>query len=216
MGIRTTTAVAFASGLAAAALMAAPAPTLAQSGLGAWDFEHAQPGPGGSGIAGNRLLGDNATGGGVAKPLGFKESTPQVTGLPEPAIDPEIEYAKGYTDLGYGAYQRAAADFNRVLRVQPRKYKALFMLGVAYNSAGDTRKAADAWALAVKVGPQEIDARREYAVALARLGETEAARAQYAVIKARADACRATCAEASVLSSLLARIQSALSVFVKS
>jgi tetratricopeptide (TPR) repeat protein len=201
---------------AAAVLLALPQIATAQAGIGAWDFEHPVPGPGGGGIALNRVLGGNAAGDGVAKPLGFKESTPKVTATPEPAVDPKIEYAKGFTDLGYGDYQRAEIDFDHVLKVEPKNFKAMFMLGVAFNSAGDTRKAAGVWGDAVQVEPEQIDARREYAVALARLGETDQAQAQYSVLKHRADACGGKCADAVVLSSSLARIQSALSVFVKS
>ena len=69
---------------------------------------------------------------------------------------------------------------------------------------------AEAFEKAVKYAPKQIVIRTEYAVALAKLGQTDKAQTQMAVLKARADACGATCSDAGDLKAALDRVQSTL------
>src|SRR5579863_8868015 len=110
--------------IAMAALLLAPRWAAAQAGMGAFDLEHAPKGPQGAVLAGNGVMGANASGNGVANPLGFKESTAPVIGAGVTVrIDPAIEYAKGFTDLNLGRFGAAEADFDLALRADPRNSK---------------------------------------------------------------------------------------------
>jgi tetratricopeptide (TPR) repeat protein len=190
--------------LTVAVLALAPGMAVAQAGLGAWDFEH------GGGMVANEGLGANASGTGVGHPNSLPGAAAPLTAAPEARYDPEIEYTKGYVDLGYGKYLQAQEEFGHALKVDPHNPKTLFMLGVAYSAAGDVRRAAGAWAKALKYDPQQIDARREYAVALHQLGKSDQAQAQYAILKAHSEACAAACPQAENYKASLARIETAL------
>jgi len=191
----------------AATLLLTPAAANAQAGIGAWDWEHGQSFTGGDGA-----LGSNANRGGIGKPRGFKESTPDVTsGSGVPTYDPQIEYTKAFIDLGYGKYLLAAEEFRHALKADPRNAKTWFMLGVTYNAADDVKSAAGAFENALKHDPGQIDSRREYAVALALTGQMDKAQAQFAILKSKADACGGACADASLLKASVARVQAALS-----
>jgi predicted Zn-dependent protease len=190
-------------GALTALLVLIPAVAGAQ-GIAAWDFEK------GGGFSGNPKLGGLATGAGVASPLGFKESTPTVTGFPPAKFDPKVEYAKGFTDVNIGRFASAEQAFKNALSVEPRNPKTLFMLGEARIGLGDLPGAAEAFEKAVQYAPKQIVIRTEYAVALAKLGQTDKAQSQMTVLKARADACGASCADAGDLKAALDRVQATL------
>ena len=180
-----------------------PALTFAQ-GIAAWDFEKDGD------LAGNKRLGGLATNSGVGNPLGFKESTPPVTGYAPPGYDPKIEYAKGFTDVNLGRFPEAEREFKNALSVDPRNAKTLFMLGEALVGQDDQKGAAEVFEKAVKYDPKQITIRTEYAVALARTGRPDQAQAQLAILRSRAAACGSSCAEADDLKAALARIQGVL------
>lgn len=200
--LRAVTATALA-----AALILGPSLASAQAGLGAWD-----PGamPMANGSNGNSTLGNNAAGSGVANPLGFPETTPPLTPGPAPRYNANIEYAKGFTDFNLAKFAEAKQDFEHALSVDPRNAKTLFMLGETMLGLGDVKGAADAFARAVKLAPDQVTIRTEYAVALARNGDPDQARAQFAILKARADACGGACPQADDLKAALVRVQAAL------
>ncbi len=191
----------------AALVMLTPAVVCAQ-GIAAWNFE--APNPKDRAFAGNSALGSAATGPGVANPLGFKESTPPVVGLPKAHVDPKLEYAKGFTDVNLGRFDSAEADFEAALSVDPRNPKTLFMLGEARIGRGDLKGAAEAFEKAVQYDPAQITIRTEYAVALDRTGRPDQAQAQLAILKARADACGSSCRDAGDLKAALTRVQGVL------
>ena len=193
--------------VAAATLLMAPGWAAAQAGFGAWDFEHG----GAYGPHGNPL-GNNASGTGVANPLGFKESTPQLTAVvPGAKIDPAIEYARGFTDLNLARFGPAEEDFNTALKVDPNNPRTLFMLGEARVALGNLKGAEWAFAKALKYDPQQIVIRGEYAVILAKLGQSDQAQAQLAILNARAVACGGSCPEADDFKAEVDRVQAALS-----
>ena len=157
------------------------------------------------------MLGHIAVAGGVANPLGFKESTPRVTGLPPPRFDPAIEYSNGLTDLEFGCLMQAREDLRHVVMVQPKNARAWFLMGVAYNSMGDRAAAAGAYQEALRADPKMIDAQRELAVTLALQGQAVAGlSAILAALKAAAANC-GDCADASLLKSSVTRAEAALS-----
>jgi tetratricopeptide (TPR) repeat protein len=191
----------------AALIVLIPAVVCAQ-GIAAWNFE--APNPKDRGFAGNTALGSAATGPGVGNPLGFKESTPPVVGLPKAHVDPKLEYAKGFTDVNLGRFGKAEEDFETALSVDPRNPKTLFMLGEARIGQGDLKGAAEAFEKALQYDPQQITIRTEYAVALARTGRLDQAQAQLSILQARANACGSSCREAGDLKAALARVQGVL------
>ena len=190
------------------ALIALTPAAAGAQGIAAWNFESQNPKD--RGFAGNSALGAAATGPGVANPLGFKESTPPVTGLPKAHVEPKLEYARGFTDVNLGRFSRAEEDFEAALSVDPRNPKTLFMLGEARVGQGDLKGAAEAFEKAVQYDPGQITIRTEYAVALARTGRPVQAQAQLAILKARADACGSSCREAGDLKAALVRLQGVL------
>jgi tetratricopeptide (TPR) repeat protein len=160
--------------------------------------------------AGMGKLGSNATGPGVANPLGLPETTAPVTGAPPHADAPAVEYARGYTDLNLGKFSEAAADFERALRGDPRNSKTLFMLGEALVGEGDLKGAVRAFEKALSLSPAQVVIRGEYGVALAKLGETDQATTQLGMLRLRSEACGGACAQAGDLATEQARIETAL------
>jgi tetratricopeptide (TPR) repeat protein len=130
--------------------------------------------------------------------------------LSEPTYDPAVEYQKGQTALEAGKFRDAERYFGNALSVDPDNAATLFMFGLAKAGHGDLKGAAHAYERSLKADAQQIPARREYAVTLARLGQADKAQAQLALLKARADACGDTCPEATDLKAALAAVQAAL------
>ncbi len=191
----------------AALALALPAVTASAQGIAA---SGELPGASPALQGGVQTLHNNAMAPGVGNPLGFKDSTPPVTGGPPVRYDPKIEYAKGYTDVNLGRFASAEQDFKNALTVDPHNPKTLFMLGEARIGKGDLPGAAEAFEKAVQYAPKQIVIRTEYAVALAKLGQTDKAEGQMAVLKARADACGTTCSDAGDLKTALDRVQANL------
>jgi tetratricopeptide (TPR) repeat protein len=197
-----------AAALAAMTMLVLPGVAAAQ-GFATFDIDKFpninQPG------SANQTIGVGTAAGGVAKPRGFRESTPTVTGMPAPGYDADIEYSNGLTDLEFGCYMQAREDFRHALSVQPKMARAWFLLGVAYNSTGDRAAAAGAYEKALKFEPQMLDAKREWAVSLALQGQTAKAQALLDNLKRLAAGCAEGCADAALLKDAVARVEGALS-----
>jgi tetratricopeptide (TPR) repeat protein len=136
------------------------------------------------------------------------------SGMPSqsaPAYDPAQEYQKGLAALQAGKFRDADTAFENALSVDPRNADTLFMLGMAKSGRGDLKGAAHAFEKSLKFDPQKIAARREDAIALAKLGKAADAQSQLAILKARADACSGTCADAATLKAAMAAVQAAIS-----
>lgn len=127
-----------------------------------------------------------------------------------PAYDPVIEYQKGQDALQLGKFRDAETHFDNALSVDPKNADTLFMYGMAKAGRGDLKGAAHAYEKSLKIDPNQIPARREYAVALAKTGQGDKAQAQFAMLKDRATACADTCPEAADLKAAVAAVQAAL------
>jgi TolA-binding protein len=182
----------------------------AQGIAGSGELSGGAPGYNAGSGSGFGSLASHALGPGVGNPLGFKESTPPVTGYAPAGYDPKIEYAKGYTDFNLGRFPVAEQEFKNALSAEPHNAKTLFMLGESRLAQGNLPGAADSFEKAVKYDPQQITIRTEYAVALARLGQTDKAQTQLSVLQLRADACGGSCAFADDFKAALDRVQAAL------
>ena len=133
-------------------------------------------------------------------------------GVPDkaPAYDATAEYAKGKAALQVGDFRAAERDFDNSLSVDRDNPDTLFMLGTARAGGGDLRGAVRAYEKSLRFNDKSIIVRREYAVALARLGQADKAQAQLAILKARSDACGGTCSEAADLNAAMTAVQAAM------
>ncbi|MFZ5669459.1 MAG: tetratricopeptide repeat protein [Pseudomonadota bacterium] len=131
-------------------------------------------------------------------------------GATGPQYDPVAEYQKGVAALQAGKWKEAERAFGHVTQVAPRAPEAWFMLGYARAGGGDLKGARKAYEKAAKLKPDDIDTRRELGITLARLGETERARAELEALRARQTACAGACAEAAALKTSVAALEAAL------
>ena len=144
-----------------------------------------------------------ASGGGMS---GGGASMPSVS---EPAYDPTAEYKKAVEALKAGKYKDADRYLGHVLEVVPDNAQVLFLQGVAKDAAGDPKGAERAYEKALKADPQNISARRESAILLAKLGQPDKAKAQSDILNTRLAACGDTCPDAANLKAAVAAIQEA-------
>lgn len=153
-----------------------------------------------------------ASGGGMGGmgSSGMGSSNMDMPSASAPTYDPAVEYQNGVTALQAGKFRDAERDFNHVLSVTPENADALFMLGEAKAGHGDLKGAQRAYEKSLKVDPQQIAARRELAVTLAKEGQGADAKAQLDILQKRADACGDSCAEAADLKAAVATVQAAL------
>ncbi len=110
-----------------------------------------------------------------------------------PQFDPSVEYQHGLADLQAGKFRDAVRDFDHVLETLPRDTDTLFYSGMSKAGAGDLKGAQHAYEKVLKVDADQIPARRELAVTLAKLGQGDQAKAQLDILQTRATACGDTC-----------------------
>jgi tetratricopeptide (TPR) repeat protein len=127
-----------------------------------------------------------------------------------PAYDPSVEYQHGLADLQAGKFRDAERDFDHVLASLPNDSDTLFYSGMAKAGHGDLKGAQRMYEKSLKVDPQQIPARRELAVTLAKLGQADQAKAQLDILQTRATACGDTCPQAADLKAAVATVQAAL------
>jgi tetratricopeptide (TPR) repeat protein len=126
-----------------------------------------------------------------------------------PAYDPAADYAKGSAALRAGNYREADRAFRRVLQATPRDVNTLVLSGVSKAGLGDFKGAAKAQEKALRIDPESLAARREYAIALAKLGEADKAAAELATLKAREAACGTSCPQAADLRAAVSAVEAA-------
>ena len=127
-----------------------------------------------------------------------------------PQYDPVAEYQKGIAALQASRWKDAERAFGHVTEAAPKAPEGWFMLGFSRASQGDLKGARKAYEKAARLKPDDIAARRELAITLAKLGETDKATAELDALKARDTACAGTCAESAALRTAVARVQAAI------
>ncbi|HEX4742352.1 MAG TPA: tetratricopeptide repeat protein [Caulobacteraceae bacterium] len=127
-----------------------------------------------------------------------------------PSYDPAAEYQRGLAALKDGKFKDAERSFGNALSVDPKNPDTLFMLGMARAGRGDEKGAAKAYDKSLSIDPQQVPARREYAVALAKLGQTDKAQAQLAMLQQKAASCAGSCPQAAELTAALTAAQAAM------
>ena len=127
-----------------------------------------------------------------------------------PIYDPSVEYQHGLVDLQAGKFRDADREFNHVLAALPRDTDTLFYSGMSKAGYGDLKGAQRAYEKALKIDADQILARRELAVTLARLGQADQAKAQLDILQTRAATCGDTCPQSADLKAAVATVQAAL------
>jgi tetratricopeptide (TPR) repeat protein len=146
----------------------------------------------------------SAAGGGMSGGGGAPSMT-------QPTFDPAVEYQKGVDALQAGKFRDAERSFDNALSADPNNAQTLYMMGLAKAGKGDLKGAARSYERSLKFDSHQIQARRDYAVTLAKLGQADKAQAQLALLRTQAAACGETCPEAADLKAALAAVQAALS-----
>jgi tetratricopeptide (TPR) repeat protein len=96
--------------------------------------------------------------------------------------------AKGFDLFVRGAFAEAAAELERAFDADQRNAATAFVLGWAWQGAGDARKAIGAWRAAAAADPSLVPAHLAIADAYLRLAQPDlAAQALRAGLKARPD-----------------------------
>jgi tetratricopeptide (TPR) repeat protein len=127
-----------------------------------------------------------------------------------PQYDVAEEFRKGVEALEAQRYPDADRAFGRVLRVNPRDANSNYLAGLAKTGLDKTKDASRLYAKAVKYDDGLIPAHQELGVALAKLGETDKARAVLEDLERRAAACAETCAQAADLRAAVSALEAAL------
>lgn len=127
-----------------------------------------------------------------------------------PQYDPSVEYQKGLTDLQAGKFRDAQRDFDHVLDSLPHDADTLFYSGMSKAGLGDLKGAQHMYERSLKEDANQIPARRELAVTLAKLGQADQAKAQLDILQTRATACGDTCPQSADLKAAVATVQAAM------
>ena len=127
-----------------------------------------------------------------------------------PSYDPAVEYRKGIEAMTAKQYKAAERAFQRVVDVAPKDANTRYLLGMAKAGNGDLAGARKAYARAVKLDTNLVEARRDLALAAFKLGDSAAAQTELASLKAQAAACAGTCANDLRLRTAISAVETEL------
>lgn len=128
-----------------------------------------------------------------------------------PAYDPAVDYQKGTAAYRAGDFKKAAGHFKKVVGALPKDAAAQYLLGASYMGIGDHKKAEKPLGLAVKYNGSMIEARRDFGVVQAKLGQAAKATEQLSALKMQKAACdTAKCADAAKLADAVAKVEAAI------
>ncbi len=99
-------------------------------------------------------------------------------GEPDPGLDADAYASRGTQHLTSGDYDRAIADFDRALELDPRP-ESYYNRGVAYYSKNDVDKAIADWNNAINLNPRDGRAYRQRGNAYSIKGDYSLAMADY-------------------------------------
>lgn len=149
------------------------------------------------------VLADGGGGGGNNMP----NSAPSMSAR---SYDPTAEYKKGVAALQAQQYKDADRAFGRVLQSMPRDANSNYMAGLARAGLGELKDARKYFEKAAKYENDLIPAHQELAIAWARLGEPDKAKAVLDDLKLRAAACADACPQAADLKAAIPAVEAAL------
>lgn len=128
-----------------------------------------------------------------------------------PSYDVAAEYARGVEAMRGQDWKAAEKAFGHVLSVAPKNADVLVMMGAAQTEQGDLKGGRRSLEKALKVDPDRVAAHRALGVTLARLKETDKAKAELDLLKAKAATCGDACPQAAELKGAVEAVEAALS-----
>ncbi|HMB55635.1 MAG TPA: tetratricopeptide repeat protein [Arenimonas sp.] len=134
----------------------------------------------------------------------------QNPGVSAPSFDVNVEFKKGVDALQAQKYKDADRAFGHVLQVIPRDANSNFLQGMARAGLGKPKDALRYYEKAIKFDDNLILAHQERGITLAKLGETDKAKAELEDLRKRATACASQCAQAGDLAAAVPAIEAAL------
>jgi len=143
-----------------------------------------------------------ASGGGSSS-----SSMPSVTA---PKYDAAEEFRKGVEAMKQENFKDAERAFDHVLSVNPKHPKTNFLAGLARSAQNNFKGARKYYEKAIKLDDNMISAHQELAIADAKLGDTDKAKAILDDLKQRAVTCADTCQQAADLKAAIPAIEEAL------
>ncbi|MGH8051706.1 MAG: tetratricopeptide repeat protein [Arenimonas sp.] len=128
-----------------------------------------------------------------------------------PQYDPAVEFKNGVEAMKQEKYKDAERAFDRVLSVNPKHAKTNFLAGLVRSAQDNFKGARRYYEKAIKYDDNMIPAHQELAIAHAKLGDADKARAILDTLKQRLAACADGCAQAADLQAAIPAIEAALS-----
>jgi tetratricopeptide (TPR) repeat protein len=128
-----------------------------------------------------------------------------------PSYDVAAEYARGVEAMRGQDYKGAEKAFGHVLSVTPKNADVLLLMGAAQTEQGDLKAGRRTFEKVLKIDPDRVAGHRALGVALARLKETDKAKAELDLLKAKAATCGDTCPESAELKGAVEAVEAALS-----
>lgn len=128
-----------------------------------------------------------------------------------PQYDPAVEFKNGVEAMKQEKFKDAERAFDRVLSVNPKHAKTNFLAGLVRSAQDNFKGARRYYEKAIKYDDNMIQAHQELAIAHARLGDADKARAILDTLKQRLSACADNCAQAADLQAAIPAIEAALS-----
>jgi Tfp pilus assembly protein PilF len=133
----------------------------------------------------------------------------QMPSYTAPSFDPAAEYQKGIQALKAGDYRHAEESFDRVLNAAPKNGQVWLLMGMSKEGKGDLKGAEKAYEKSVKFAPDNIAAHQQLGMALAKLNETDKAKAELQFLQQKATAC-GSCGDADALKAAVNAVQGAM------
>jgi predicted Zn-dependent protease len=154
--------------------------------------------------------GMSGSGGAMTGQSGMNSGSNTLPSWTAPNVDPAAEYRKGIEAFKAHRYREAEEDFDRVLTVAPENGDVWLMKGLSEEGAGNLKGAEKAYEKSVRYDPNNVLAHEELGLALARLNQTDKAKAELELLQKKAAACGDRCADAETLKTAVSALQGAM------
>jgi tetratricopeptide (TPR) repeat protein len=156
-------------------------------------------------FAGSALAASTGMSGGGGG-AGSASSMPSVSA---PTYDPAAEYRRGLDALKAGKFRDAEDAFDHVLTAAPKNGDVWLLMGLSKEGKGDIKGAEKAYEKSVKLEPDNITAHQQLGMALAKLNQSDKAKAELDLLQQKASAC-GSCADADKLKAAVTAVQGAM------
>ena len=152
-----------------------------------------------------------ASGAALAAGGGASGGSAVMPSMSAPSFDPAAEYRLGIDALKADDFKGAIKHFDKVTEVAPNNADVWYAIGLARVGDGDLKGAENAYERCLHINGDNIAARAQLGLTLAKLNLTDKAKAQLAVLQKRSDSCASKCAQADDLKAAVDAVQGAVS-----